>query len=160
MPGSRGCVVSGDYLHNKCLLVLQQILPICAGSTQHTLSGHISSQQNNRVARLLFSHLQSCLSAITENMLCIKLGKYFPYQTVTGESSDVSEFDPIEIFNKRCHLIWGKCWKWQPGKRIQSSEKWEQVRAGAIKRVSAILNFQNFWIEHTGNSFWKQGKTE
>ena len=132
MPGSRGCVVSGDYLHNKCLLVLQQILPICAGSTQHTLSGHISSQQNNRRARLLFSHLQSCLSAITENMLCIKLGKYFPYQTVTGESSDVSEFDPIEIFNKRCHSPQRK---WHHGKK--ESVNWEI--GTSLKRREAIL---------------------
>ena len=108
----------------------------------------ITTNNNQKASHSHFyspsSHLQFCLSAITEeNILCIKLGKYFPYQTVTGESSDVSEFDPIEIFNKRCHLIWGKCWKWQPGKRIQSSEKWEQVRAGAIKRLRAILNFQN-----------------
>ena len=38
-------------------------------------------------------------------------------------SSDVSEFDPIEIFNKRCHLSSGKCWKWQPGKK--DSVNWE-----------------------------------
>ena len=43
---------------------------------------------------------------------------------VNSVSSDVSEFDPIEIFNKRCHLrLPGKCWEWQPGKK--DSVEWK-----------------------------------
>ena len=43
---------------------------------------------------------------------------------VNSVCSDVSEFDPIEIFNKRCHLrLPGKCWEWQPGKK--DSVEWK-----------------------------------
>ena len=88
---------------------------------------------------------------------------------VNSVSSDVSEFDPIEIFNKRCHMIAGKMLKvttWKKGFiQVRNRNKFELElfwNVSSAQPLSTYISDKNYWLNLMGilkrKIFWTDSK--